>query len=584
MALAGAALASVGGFRQLARMPILAVARAEDWRSAAGRTHLLQATCGLGFWVLALGALAFGTSLTAGFVVIGGLLLGAALLLPTVLGVMIGLLGRLVRGPLAEWVVADSRQQMGATVLALMALLLALSVNIGVGTMVGSFRDTFHGWLDQRLAAEVYVFAESNEAAAAVQGALSDDVDALLPIGRVELRHGDRPVELYGQIDHATYREAWPLLAALPDAWAQVIAGQGALINEQMARRLDLGPGDALTLPARDGPRAFQVAGIYTDYGNPNHQVIIALDRLRSDWAGVDLRRFGIRTDPAGVQDLMARLAGDHGLAADRVTDQARLKAFSKQVFEATFRVTVALNALTFAVAGVAILTSLLTLSAARLPQVAPVWALGVPRGRIALLEVLRAGLLALLTALVAIPLGAGAGLGAGRGHQCPRLRLAAAGRADAGAMGAPDRAGGGGGDAGGRLARAEPLPSGAGNIAEDLCQCALNDCSQVCGLSPFLPHPACRSAHRCWRRAMPGSGPPRMAMRRWSRGMFCSSRGTMGRTRIIASSGGTSQPPCRMRRACPWARNGPCFAWRPGRRRPARCGLTGSSGWPMRR
>ena len=46
---------------------------------------------------------------------------------------------------------------------------------------------------------------------------------------------------------------------------------------------------------------------------------------------------------------------------------------------------------LTLAVAGFAILMSLLTLAALRLPQLAPVWALGLTRRRLAALEMLRA-------------------------------------------------------------------------------------------------------------------------------------------------------------------------------------------------
>ena len=57
----------------------------------------------------------------------------------------------------ASWFWADGRQQLSALSLALMALLLALSANIGVGAMVESFRTTFTAWLDKRLAAEIYV-------------------------------------------------------------------------------------------------------------------------------------------------------------------------------------------------------------------------------------------------------------------------------------------------------------------------------------------------------------------------------------------------------------------------------------------
>ncbi len=49
------------------------------------------------------------------------------------------------------WFWADSRQQLSGLSLALMALLLALAVNVGVGTMVETFSRTFVIWLDGRL-------------------------------------------------------------------------------------------------------------------------------------------------------------------------------------------------------------------------------------------------------------------------------------------------------------------------------------------------------------------------------------------------------------------------------------------------
>ena len=86
--------------------------------------------------------------------------------------------------------------------------------------------------------------------------------------------------------------------------------------------------------------------------------------------------------------------------------DQATLKAGSTQIFERTFAVTAALNALTLGVAGIALLTSLLTLANSRLPQLAPVWAIGVTRRDLAWIELLRTMALALITALIALPLG----------------------------------------------------------------------------------------------------------------------------------------------------------------------------------
>ena len=94
------------------------------------------------------------------------------------------------------------------------------------------------------------------------------------------------------------------------------------------------------------------------------------------------------------------------GIEPSQFINQEQVKAFSLDVFERTFSVTGALNVLTLAVAGFAILMSLLTLSALRLPQLAPVWALGQTRRSLAWREVLRAVLLAALTVVFAIPLG----------------------------------------------------------------------------------------------------------------------------------------------------------------------------------
>ena len=93
-------------------------------------------------------------------------------------------------------------------------------------------------------------------------------------------------------------------------------------------------------------------------------------------------------------------------LDSSRLLDQATLKAESTRIFNRTFSVTSALNAFTLGVAGVALLTSLLTLSNSRLPQLAPLWALGLTRRRLAGIELLKTMSVAFITALLALPLG----------------------------------------------------------------------------------------------------------------------------------------------------------------------------------
>ncbi|MGJ8606274.1 MAG: FtsX-like permease family protein, partial [Marivita sp.] len=148
----------------------------------------------------------------------------------------------------------------------------------------------------------------------------------------------------------------------------------------------------------------YVIAGVYSDYGNPEGQAILGEAEFRDRFPDVVATRFGLRTaDPGGLR---RDLTEDLGLSPDAIVDQAALKALSMEIFERTFTVTAALNVLTLTVAGFAMLMSLLTLAGMRLPQLAPVWALGLTRRRMRGLELLRALMLAALTALVALPLG----------------------------------------------------------------------------------------------------------------------------------------------------------------------------------
>ena len=403
IAVAGTALASASRLLQVARMPPLAPAKPRAWSMVTAGTMRWQMGLALVALALALTALVFGEGLMSGFVLLGGFLVAAALVLPSVLAALLSLFSRWGSGPLTEWFWADTRQQLPGLSLALMALLLALAANIGVGTMVASFRDTFTGWLDQRLVSELYVTVETDEESSRFLSYLQERNIESLPIWHTGGDVLGAPAEIYGVVDHPVYAENWPLLDALPNGWSLLAAGDGALVNEQLARREDLVPGDPLALP---GGWETRIVGVYSDYGNPLSQVVVALDVLTTRYTEIDKSDFGVLTDDPDA--LREALTNDLGIPPDRMIDQKALKAFSLQVFERTFAVTGALNLLTLSVAGVAILTSLLTLSAMRLPQLAPIWALGVTRGTLARIELLRAVVLAALTFVIALPVGLG--------------------------------------------------------------------------------------------------------------------------------------------------------------------------------
>lgn len=397
----GTGLAAAGALVGIARMPLLASAKPRAWATARGTARRLQAMGSLALLAVA-GLLALaGEGLIMGFGLLGCLLIGAALLLPPVLDRVLAGAQRLATNVTAQWFWADTRQQLPGLSLALMALLLAMAANIGVSTMVSSFRLTFTGFLDQRLASELYVTTESAAQAAAFEAFVADPARETLPLLSVDTTLADLPAELYGARIGATYRENWVLLAQAPDVWTRVAEQQALIVNEQLARRAGLWVGDDLTIGTG---LALPIAGIVGDYGNPIGQAIVAEPLFRDLYPEVEALSFGVRSETP--QALRESLIEEFGLPAQNITDQAQIKAFSLSVFERTFTVTAALNVLTLAVAAFAIFMSLLTLATMRLPQLAPAWALGLTRRRLGQLELVRAVVLAALTALCALPLG----------------------------------------------------------------------------------------------------------------------------------------------------------------------------------
>ncbi len=410
---AGAAISILGALGAAAtalwrthRMPVTHLHQPRAQHGAYARQFRWQAAAASGIALIGVGGLTLWPSLAGGFAAMAALLVASALVLPALLWPLVGGLARLASGPIARWFWSDARSQIGAMSLALMALLLALGASIGVGAMVNSFRITFDGFLDERLAAELYFIAASDRDGARLAEALHarSDVRAVLPDWRARARIGGWPVDVVAFADHATTRETWTLLAALATPWDRVQAG-AVLVNEQLAHRFSLAPGDTVTLETETGLQSYTIAGVYADYGNTTGQIRGDVGVLAARFPRLSKAGFAVRTDtPAAVMAFLEQ----QGLDPARMIDQRQLKAFSKSVFEQTFVVTTALNALTLLVAGTALLTNLLTLSAQRLVSLAPLWAMGLTRRHLAVLDLAKTVCLALLTAVLAIPLGIG--------------------------------------------------------------------------------------------------------------------------------------------------------------------------------
>ena len=282
-----------------------------------------------------------------------------------------------------------------------MALLLAVATNIGVSTMVSSFRLTFTSFLDQRLAPELFIEVDTPTESAELEAYLIQKNVEVLPLLSVSRQIAGQPVRLFGVRVSKTYIDNWIFLNAADEAWALVEAGEAVVINEQLARRAQLTIGDLIEISPG---LSLSISAVVGDYGNPKGQVIVSEEIIRNLQPDIYASQFGVRSDSAS--SLQKQIIADLGISPKRIIDQASIKAISMEVFERTFTVTRALNVLTLGIAGFSLLMSLLTLSDLRIPQLAPMWALGLTRKQLCWMELIRSLALSLIVYLCALPLG----------------------------------------------------------------------------------------------------------------------------------------------------------------------------------
>ncbi|PXX94108.1 ABC transporter permease [Halomonas heilongjiangensis] len=420
--LGGLLLAGSGVLWRAARLGVLGLGQAQAWRTAFHRQLRLMAAAGAACALAGLALWAWlvrqppAEGLLAGFGLMAMLLLASALWLPPLLALGLAGLARLARRrALLQWGLADLQLQLPRLALAMMALLIALSANLGVSSMVGGFRLTFLDWLDQRLVADLYLRPPA-ERYDEIHAWLADrpEVDELLATRRAEATLRDtghdapRPVGLYGITPGERLVPSWPLLATREGreaAW-QAFREGGAFINEQLAIATGLAPGDRITLDATGRRETLTVAAIYPDYGNPKGEVLLATPRLAEHYrAPPGSVGIALHAD-ADEATLRGALTARFGADSDTLLDQREVKRLSTAIFERTFTITRALSTLTLAVAALALLASLLAQARERRRQLAPLWALGVPRRRLVGSQLAQLGGAALATGLLAVPLG----------------------------------------------------------------------------------------------------------------------------------------------------------------------------------
>lgn len=341
------------------------------------------------------------TGLPGALLIAGGWLLAMALVLPDALRWLLGRLRHRSRGLTSRLAVAETQYHLDRTAIAVMALQLAIAAAIGIGVMVSSFRSSVEIWLNQRLAADLYVSAPKG--AAGSRGTLDQPtLDAILasPYLSAASRRSVQPARWRGQPIEWAQMDAIPELKAayplLAGRWPE--RANEVLASEPLTVRLGVRVGQTLEVTSEAGPRALVVTGVYQDYGSDKGQILhtfetgpvqsLALFSPKPEQLADGLRaRFGERVN---------------------LLPAPAIHAAALEVFDQTFVVTELLKLLILGIAFVGIGSAFMVLGLARRSELQTLQSLGLSPRRCRLLLIWQGAGLGLITALLALPVGYG--------------------------------------------------------------------------------------------------------------------------------------------------------------------------------
>ncbi|WP_373960703.1 ABC transporter permease [Vibrio gigantis] len=336
---------------------------------------------------------------------LGILVVSIPLYLPKTLSVLANWSEQRTKSGLRQYLFAELRELISPLSLAMMALLLAVTANIGMNTLVGSFESTLKQWLEQRLHADIYVSPAQGEIAN-VERALeqSENVETVYKQYYVDANLQGLPT-LLGTKDKDTLEQTMVFQSHVDDFWTRFYQGELVAISEPTAVKLGLSLESSLKLDGLQD-KTLVVGAIFHDYGSPNGEVLLA-PNLWLESGFTDLpTSLGIKVsgDPQVVHEQLRQQLNLH---PSQLYDQAQIKSLALDIFSQTFAITRALNGVTLMVAVIGLFCACFMLLDARKAAIARLYALGVSQRKLMTMVVGQIVVLVTFTLIVAIPLGA---------------------------------------------------------------------------------------------------------------------------------------------------------------------------------
>jgi putative ABC transport system permease protein len=299
-------------------------------------------------------------------------------------------------------------------------LAVSLSMLVAIAVMIGSFRETVTYWIGQSLKADLYV-APARRSTLGTQPTISEATEAQIAthpavvavdsFRSMNVPYGDGLI-IVGAGRFDVLLEHGTLLFKAPrDGQAAVRATLGAdtvVVSESFSLKFDKNVGGVIDLPTPGGARAFRIAGVYYDYSSDRG--IVVMDRRLFARHFGDQRPTGLTVylrEGAKPEDVRAELMASLPESSRVfIRTNGALRAEILRVFDATFTITYALEAIAVFVAMLGIAGTLVTLTLERRRDLTVLRLVGADHRQIRRLVVVEAVLLGFVSLAVGLVIG----------------------------------------------------------------------------------------------------------------------------------------------------------------------------------
>jgi putative ABC transport system permease protein len=247
------------------------------------------------------------------------MMLGATLCIPIFAGLIEQLLRPLIRaafGNEGHLGSSNVNRARGRTTLTVAALMVGISMVVGINGLTDSFQHDIQAWVDTALGGDLFVRSPLR---------MKPDVETRLrALGEVEAVTRSRYVEtrillpsgadeyaIFVAVDPSTYLTVSGLrIQEGPEpaeAITQLAQGDGILIGADVANQLNLSVGDTATLETKRGQRQFRIVAVVIDFSGGETTTVTGSWRDLRQYFGInDVSTFFVRLLPNASTDAVA--------------------------------------------------------------------------------------------------------------------------------------------------------------------------------------------------------------------------------------------------------------------------------------